>query len=279
MSAAMLRQIKKSYVSALKDFAASTSAFRVLRTVPPAAPTIAKTLYVLDSSFNPPSKMHLQIATSALRSEGGATPHRLLLLLATQNADKAPKPASFEDRLVMMTSFAQEVLYELGSHGQEGQPAIDIGVTKEPYFHKKATAIEESKFYPKQPEQVHLTGFDTIIRIFDTKYYPPDHNFGPLEPFLSKHRLRVTCRPDDEWGGRAQQEQYVKDIGDGKRESEGAKREWADKIKLVEGKKEEEAVVSSTLARRAAKDDHRSLEKYATPTVRDWIKSEGLYLE
>jgi nicotinamide-nucleotide adenylyltransferase len=278
----MLRQMKAFYASALKDFASSSATFRVLRSIPsnntPSfSPT--ETLYVLDSSFNPPSRGHMQIATSALQYDGGANPHRLLLLFATQNADKAPKPASFEDRLVMMTLFAQELQYEFRGSLKGGRPAVDIGVTKLPYYHDKALAMDESGVYNGQPQQVHLIGFDSLTRIFNAKYYPPSHTFAPLEPFLNKHRLRVTYRTDDQWGGRDEQRKYVKDIADGKRENEGAKREWGSKIELVEGKADGEEVVSSTHARKAAKEDPRSLGKYVMRTVQDWILSEKLYLE
>ncbi len=275
----MLRSMKASYVSALKDFASSSATFRVLRSVPSSLPpkaSLTKTLYVLDSSFNPPSRMHQQITESALNYDHGPIPHRLLLLFATQNADKAPKPASFEDRLVMMTLFAQELQRELG---RGSKLAVDIGVTKLPYYHDKAVSIDESGVYDGEPEQVHTTGFDSLIRIFNAKYYPPDHRFDVLEPFLSRHRLRVSYRPDDEWGGREEQKQYVQDIADGKLEDKGGKREWADRIQLVEGKAEGDEVVSSTLARKAAKNDPRSLSKYVTPSVMEWIISEKLYLE
>ena len=278
----MLRQMKASYASSLRDFASSSATFRVVRSIPASSPpnsSPTKTLYVLDSSFNPPSRMHMQIAMSAFRNDQGAKPHRLLLLFATQNADKAPKPASFEDRLVMMTLFAQELQHETVEGLKDGGPAVDIGITKLPYYHDKAASMDESGVYHGQPQQVHLTGFDSIMRIFNAKYYPPDHKFAVLEPFLSKHRLRVTYRPDDEWGGREEQGRYVQDIADGKRDKEGAKREWADRIELVEGKADGEEVVSSTKARKAAKNDQRLLLKYVTPTVRDWIISEKLYLE
>ena len=278
----MLRQMKAFYASALKDFASSSATFRVLRSIPKSSPpnsSPTKTLYVLDSSFNPPSRMHMQIAMSAFRDDQSAKPHRLLLLFATQNADKAPKPASFEDRLVMMTLLAQELQHETVKGLKEGGPAVDIGITKLPYYHDKAASTDESGVYSGQPQQVHLTGFDSVVRIFNAKYYPPDHTFAVLEPFLSKHRLRVTYRPDDEWGGREEQRKYVQDIADGKRDKEGAKRGWADRIELVEGKADGEEVVSSTKARKAAKNDQRLLLKYVTPTVRDWIISEKLYLE
>ncbi len=50
--------------------------------------TPAGTLYVLDSSFNPPTRAHFDMAVSALEHDRGAAPKRLILLLATRNADK-----------------------------------------------------------------------------------------------------------------------------------------------------------------------------------------------
>jgi nicotinamide-nucleotide adenylyltransferase len=276
----MLRSFRASCASMLKDFAASSSSFKLVRTIrhPNSPPeTIAKTLYVFDGSFNPPTRAHHRIAMSALSNDRGPGPKRVLLLLATQNADKAKMRASLEDRLVMMTLSAHELLYD--AQQQRESPAVDIGLVKQPYFLDKATAIDESHVYPASPQQVHLIGFDTLIRIFNTKYYPPDHNLRILEPFLSKHRLRATHRADDEWGSRQEQNQYVQDIVDGKRLHEGARPEWVRQISLSEGRRENDDIVSSTLARKAAKNDVNQLDKYVMPTTREWIVSERLYLD
>src|SRR5277367_460709 len=108
MAEDMNRQLSK-FASALSSFASSSpDNFRILSSIPQHAPP-PSTLYVLDSSFNPPTLAHLRIATSALSQDHGPAPKRLLLLLATQNADKAPKPASFEQRLVLMTIFANDL--------------------------------------------------------------------------------------------------------------------------------------------------------------------------
>ncbi len=176
----------------------------------------------------------------------------------------------------MMTLFAHELLHVL-QHREP--PLIDVGLIKQPYFHDKAAAVDESDVYPGTPQQVHLIGFDTLVRIFNTKYYPPDHNLRVLKPFLSKHRVRATYRTDDEWGNRQEQDQYVQDLADGNRTFEGAERGWAQQLTLVEGRQEGEDIVSSTLARKAAKNDPASLDKYVMPTVRDWIFSEKLYSE
>lgn len=78
----------------LHTFAASPSSFRLIRSTSPAAAP-AKTLFILDSSFNPPTKAHFNIALSTFHdaSTGPADQKRLLLLLATQNADKGSPPA------------------------------------------------------------------------------------------------------------------------------------------------------------------------------------------
>jgi len=97
--------LRTTFTSVLQSFASSPSAFQVVYSCPPSSPVSSSpvsTLYVLDSSFNPPSRAHMQLARSALEEDGGEGSKRLLLLLATVNADKKPKPAVFEDRLVMM---------------------------------------------------------------------------------------------------------------------------------------------------------------------------------
>ena len=248
------------------------------------------------------------MCTSALLDDDELTeaqrgkPKRLLLLLATQNADKPAKPAAFEQRLAMMELLAEEVrrvlqevrrggdrkalegknmlpinatveerekwesvLEKDGKNGVEGgeaeralgrekrpavgpgedeQAIIDVGVTKKAMFMEKAQVIEESGFYRLPPgakgevEQVHLTGYDTLIRLLDTKYYPPGHTLAPLKTLFEKHRIRVTRRPSDWWGSMDSQDGYLKNLASGGFEQVGARREWGDRIQLVDGKLE-----------------------------------------
>jgi nicotinamide-nucleotide adenylyltransferase len=281
----MRLQLSK-YASALSSFSSSAETFRVLTSVPqhPSQPP-PSTLYVLDSSFNPPTRAHLRIATSALTKDQGSLPKRLLLLLATQNADKAPKPASFEHRLTLMSIFAEDLRQAMRSslsdeERDKTQPAVDIGVTKHPYFVDKAKAISESGLYPATTTQVHLTGFDTLIRILDPKYYPPSHTLAPLEPFLSQHRLRVTFRTDADWGDQEAQKAYLSALAKGEREAEGGKREWAEMVELVDGRLGDEEVISSTRVREAAKSgDRETLMKLVTNGVASWVLQEKLYID
>lgn len=279
---ASVAALRAQYASNLKRFVSSSRNLELLSSVPPDRhPSPPDVLYVLDSSFNPPTLAHLAIASSALL-EQPIRSARLLLLLATQNADKPSKPALFEDRLLMMDAFAHDLLSHLretSGPGTESRPLpqVDIAVTKKPYFVDKAAEIESAGVYPSSLEQVHLTGYDTLIRIFNPKYYPPTHTLQPLAPFLSKHRLRVTMRPGDEWGEEEDQQDFLINLARGGREDEGGKREWAERIQFVEGRKTGEPVVSSTKAREASQGNVQDLDWLAPRQVREYILSQSPY--
>lgn len=312
------KQLIDFFSRSLTSFHASPDVLRVLCTLPhqagsqePASrpsPT-ARRLVVLDSSFNPPTRAHAEMAKSALRwaaaaseSEGGqaaaaATPARLMLLLAVNNADKAPKPASFPVRLGMMEGFGRDLLGSLrddaGATSTTGiTPEIDLAVTKLPYFHDKARAIAESGFYSsysasgnqQEPEQIFLAGFDTVIRIFNPKYYNTETVAGTeggmraaLGPFFGRARLRVTMRTDDEWGGKPEQEAYVRGLGEGKLEEVGGERAWAGRVDLVEGGGD--AVSSSKVRRLVKAGETAGLGRLVSEEVMGWIEGEGLYRE
>ncbi|EPE36894.1 Nucleotidylyl transferase [Glarea lozoyensis ATCC 20868] len=319
----MLQRIPH-YRSLLSSFAASKSTFKVLASVPSdisSSPTSSskasgvlktppKTLHVLDSSFNPPTLAHLRIALSSLTSTTNTTkpnssPRRLVLLLATQNADKAPKPAPFEERLCMMEIFAQEVLSKIYSESQAEDINVDIAVTKYPYFVDKAKDMEVAEIYARESgevaEQVHLIGYDTIIRLLSPKYYPPKHNLESLVPFLEKHRLEVTYRTDDSWGGKDEQDNFLSNLREGRMKVVdgmaatpalgesledgslsriGGRTEWFGEGKCVmfEGRKEGEETVSSTKVREAAqRKDREALEKLVTKGISRFILERELY--
>ena len=186
----------------------------------------------------------------------------------------------------MMSVLAEELVMELslgdGTKPPHEELVVDVGVTKEARFIDKAKVIEEQADYRegREPmEQIHLIGYDTLIRLLDTKYYAPDHTLRPLEGLFANHRVRVTRRTDDVWGGREEQDDYLRKIERGEREAEGGKREWIGRIELVEGRKEGEDVVSSTKVREAAKNrDDRALKRLVTDGVAQWILEKELYL-
>ncbi|KAK8086579.1 cytidylyltransferase family protein [Apiospora phragmitis] len=324
------RQLPANLVSyftrALKTFQLSETTFTVLCSVSSATPSrnngtqiaapippkqAPRTLVVLDSSFNPPTLAHQRMALSALadlrKQQHAPRDSRVLLLLAINNADKAPKPAAFPQRLAMMYVFAQDLLSaartqrrhlqqaaaapDSGSSSsidagtEEEEDVVDIAVTTEPYFHSKSNAVATSEFYggdaaarkgeETEMEQLYLTGFDTLIRIFDAKYYPNDTMRQALDPLWRN------------WGTAADQRAYLDGLRDGKLEAMGGRREWADKVAMVEGGREEGGkgsedivVISSTKVRSVVqREDWQALQRLVSEGVSEWVRTQGLYKE
>ena len=332
-----LQNLHKHFTHLLSDFSKSPKElFRILYTHPPprqpntdATSSIdihtspfkprhkCQKLLVLDSSFNPPSRAHLGVAqaavlattstrsldSSAQRQGQHEQSTRLLLLLATENADKAPKPTGFADRLVMMVLMAQSLQRSLAtarSGADAAQPGrseldtdieVDIGVTKKPYFMDKAAAIDESGIYyspsggdasvEATPEQTHLTGFDTLTRIFDPKYYPSELGLAALAPFLEKHRVRAMLRTGEggKYGEREAQEGWLEGLAG--EEAKGFKRGWLERVELVDDEEVREVKgVSSTRVREGVKaEDWGLVRDLVGQEVEGWIRERGLYAE
>ncbi|KAF2742561.1 Nucleotidylyl transferase [Sporormia fimetaria CBS 119925] len=283
----------------LQSFTHSAARVCLVHTVNPTS-TPPRTLYIVDSSFNPPSIAHVSLATSALRHPAATDkgPFRLLLLFSTHNADKAPSPASFEQRIAMMAVLAEDMLDALKndaksssqeSQGDMADVSIDIGLIKEPYYTDKSTAIAQSSppIYPSNPIHVHLVGYDTLIRFCNPKYYP-NHTppLSALAPFFQAgHKLRVTQRPFDptdpsskEFGTVEQQSAYLQSLRDGKLENDGFEKVWGERIDMVAAS--EGVGISSTRVRRAAKEgDWEIVGELCTQGVAEWIRSQKLYSE
>lgn len=105
---------------------------------------------------------------------------------------------------------------------------------------------------------------------------------GALDDLLARHRLRVAYRTDDQWGGRAAQDKYLRELGSGGREADGGRREWVTdrRIELFEGREDGEEPVSSTRVREAVRNgDSALLRRLVTDGVAEWILEEGLYME
>ena len=325
------RSLVDFFSRSLSSFQSSSSKLQVICTAaaatthqhgeghgPPAAiPPRARprTLIVLDSSFNPPTRAHLRMATSAIhdltRNKGQKLGTlRLLLLLSVNNADKAPKPAAFDKRLAMMWAFARDLQQSLrgaqgpllGEEGEEPPPSVDLGLSTLPYFHEKSVAIAELGFYNgegdggdgRKMEQVFLVGYDTLIRIFNPKYYGPveaistEHAVAKatamqkaLDPFFARSKLRVTMRTGDEWGNADEQKQYLEDmLKAGGLSKVGGSEDWGSRIEMVEGREVGADIISSTYARAAAEEkDMDKLELMITLEVRWWIEQEALYAQ
>jgi nicotinamide-nucleotide adenylyltransferase len=207
----------------------------------------------------------------------------------------------------MMEIFAKEVLQKIKSEDQTGDIGVDIAVTKYPYFVDKAKDMEAADIYAAEQgvvaEQVHLIGYDTVIRLLSPKYYPPKHTLESLVPFLDKHRLEVTYRTDDSWGGKEEQDNFLQNLREGKMKvvdgmastpsidesveegslaKIGGRSEWFrdGKMMMFEGRKEGEEIISSTKVREGAqRKDQEALEKLVTKGISQIVLERDLYID
>lgn len=127
---------------------------------------------VIDSSFNPPTLAHL-----ALASTGTAKFDAHILLLSVKNADKVAGPGetSPEMRLEMMRELALELEKRKGGN-------VAVMCCREPTFVGKSTLLrtELARITGSDTEDgsgpIKLSfalGWDTLIRLFNPKYYAP----------------------------------------------------------------------------------------------------------
>ncbi|KAL9089891.1 MAG: hypothetical protein Q9159_002248 [Coniocarpon cinnabarinum] len=306
--------------SALEAFLSSNAKFRIVKSVSSrlcddnskplslgskGSSLRPRTLLILDSSFNPPTRAHLSMATSALREYSGATdalkgdkapkhsgramiqqfprPYRILLLFSVHNADKSPSPASFPHRLALMYASALDMMTSVSSMSSElsqDDIDIDVAITKEPFYSDKSAAIEASGAYQVEgSHHIHLIGYDTFVRFLNPKYY---ENFSPplsaLNNFFDHHGLRLTLRASSQEEAQDQRRKW-ESLASGDLVGEGGRKEWAGKIEVVEG--EADIIgVSSTAVRSACESrDWGTIERLCPPHVATWIRSQGLYQE
>ncbi|KAF3929847.1 hypothetical protein ABW19_dt0201981 [Dactylella cylindrospora] len=175
-------------IAALKESPAAN--FRLIKSFPPrttsasnAAVSAKKTVCILDSSFNPPTKAHMHLAIQALQkytpkdaSPSTSPTPELLLLLATSNADKAEAPAPYDQRIAMMCLLAEEIreVYSQETGGLSPPPQVGVGITPHARFVDKCVDLGTFEGYRKEDtRQVWILGHDTLTR--------PGDEFGSEE--------------------------------------------------------------------------------------------------
>ena len=112
------------------------------------------TLLCLSASFNPMTAAHVGLIREASRV---ISPQEVLLLLATANVDKGVSGLPLGERLALLLRFA------------ESWPTVSVAAVGPGRFVDKMEAIHRS--YPTGTRLVFLLGFDTLVRLFDPKYY------------------------------------------------------------------------------------------------------------
>ena len=111
-------------------------------------------LLCLSASFNPLTVAHVWLIQEA----GSLThPDEVLLLLAKANVDKEATGYPMEKRLALLSRYA------------EACPTLSVAAVSHGRFVDKAQAIRPH--YSKGTRLTFILGFDTLIRLFDPKYY------------------------------------------------------------------------------------------------------------
>ena len=162
-------------------------------------------LAILDSSFNPPTRAHLALASAAGEATGAK-----LLLLSVRNADKAlaPGDATYAQRMAMMRLMAEDA-------------NAAVGLVDAPTFVAKAKLLSDAysalieSASAEKPGLVFLLGLDTLERLLAPRYYgSPEAMRAALAEFFSTEgdNASVVCARRFMGGERVANEDMEKDL-------------------------------------------------------------------
>jgi nicotinamide-nucleotide adenylyltransferase len=135
-------------------------------------------LLCLSASFNPLTVAHVRLIEEAGRL---ATPDEVLFVLARANVDKAVGGFSLERRLEMLERFV------------ESRPTYSVAAASHGRFVDKARAI--LPHYPPGTRLVFIVGLDTLVRLFDPKYYA-DRNAALAALFATCEFIAANRAPE-----------------------------------------------------------------------------------
>lgn len=134
-----------------------------------------KRLGIFSGSFNPITIAHIKMVEKAREQY---YLDEMLLLLAKANVDKDVFGMPLAGRMLTLKCYA------------ETQNNISIGVSSHGRYIDKVTALKA--VYPYDTELFFIVGYDTLVRIFDPKYYA-DIN-AELEHLFSQCRFIAANR-------------------------------------------------------------------------------------
>ncbi|VEU24342.1 DEKNAAC105643 [Brettanomyces naardenensis] len=268
----------------LKTFLGSNFSFKIIYNTSNGAlvSPLTNRILVLDSSFNPPHRAHCSLVVkSALFkfpsqnefSVSTINTKSVLLLLSLNNADKKQADlSSYVHRLEMVKLLAGHISDDYGL-------ACAIGLTDKSLFVDKMHAIGEGlkREFPTRYNAINMTfllGFDTLVRLLDSKYYEGNSLEETLGPFFDRSSCFVLSRDGKEYSQQYQKE-YVEKIRSGKFDGQ-IPPSWADHIFIVSGDDSLLSVSSSEVRALAGKGDD-NWERYTFADIAEYIKSKGLY--
>lgn len=134
-----------------------------------------KKLGIFSGSFNPITVAHTKMFDEAHKQ---FELDEILLLLAKANVDKEIYGLPLEGRILTLKSYAEE------GNG------VSIGISSHGRYIDKVSALK--MVFPDDTEFHFIVGYDTLVRIFDAKYYV-DMN-AELKDLFSQCRFIVANR-------------------------------------------------------------------------------------
>lgn len=135
----------------------------------------AKKLGIFSGSFNPLTLAHIKMVEDTVAKY---QLDELLLLLAKANVDKPVFGLPLAARLLTLRKYA------------EHQPQISVGASSHGRYIDKVTALR-TMFSPDTAFNF-IVGYDTLVRIFDAKYYTDFH--AELQTLFTSARFIVANR-------------------------------------------------------------------------------------
>ncbi|MYA68885.1 nicotinate-nicotinamide nucleotide adenylyltransferase [Candidatus Poribacteria bacterium] len=145
-----------------------------------AAPPIlkrGKKLGIFSGSFNPLTLAHTRMVEDTVAKY---QLDELLLLLAKANVDKGVFGLPLAARLLTVKKYA------------ESRQAFSVGVSSHGRYIDKVSALKS--IFPPDTEFHFIVGYDTLVRIFDTKYYTNFHT--ELQELFVSARFIVANRAE-----------------------------------------------------------------------------------
>ena len=125
-----------------------------VRRAPRGLASLPGVLLCLSASFNPLTVAHVRLIEEAERL---VPSDEVLLVLARANVDKAVEGFGLGRRLAILARFV------------ESRPSYSVAAVSHGRFVDKAQAI--LPHYPPGTRPVFIVGLDTLVRLFDPKYY------------------------------------------------------------------------------------------------------------
>ena len=138
-------------------------------------PHETKKLGIFSGSFNPLTLAHVRMTEDTLKAY---ELDEVLLLLAKANVDKDIFGLPLAARLVTLKKYAKD------------RQKFSVGVSSHGRYIDKVTALKV--IFPSETEFHFIVGYDTLVRIFDPKYYTNFH--AELQELFVSARFIVANR-------------------------------------------------------------------------------------